>query len=109
MDERRTAGSGTEAMDTSRGSAVSVRVCEQRSAAQRVLPESRFKLQHAGSPSEEAALEEADEKPGSWWPDWDLWMKRHSSGTVRAPAQLGNTNFHVIEAAPGRYVRQKSN
>ena len=54
-------------------------------------------------------LEKADEKPGSWWPDWDFWMKRHSSGTVRAPAQLGNANFHVIEAAPGRYVRQKSN
>ena len=54
-------------------------------------------------------LENATEKPGSWWPDWDAWMKRHSSGTVRAPAQAGNANFHVIEAAPGRYVKQKSN
>jgi len=54
-------------------------------------------------------LEKAEEKPGSWWPDWDIWMKRHSSGTVRAPAQLGNASFHLIEAAPGRYVRQKSN
>jgi len=53
-------------------------------------------------------LEQATEKPGSWWPDWDAWMKRHSSGTVRAPTQPGNDNFHVIEAAPGRYVRQKS-
>ena len=54
-------------------------------------------------------LEKAEEKPGSWWPEWDLWMKRHSSGTVRAPAQPGNANFHVVEAAPGRYVKQKSN
>jgi len=38
-------------------------------------------------------LEKAEEKPGSWWPDWDLWMERHSSGTVRAPAQLGNLIF----------------
>jgi len=53
-------------------------------------------------------LEKATENPGSWWPDWDAWMKRHSSGTVRAPTQPGNDNFHVIEAAPGRYVRQKS-
>jgi polyhydroxyalkanoate synthase len=53
-------------------------------------------------------LGQAIEKPGSWWPDWDAWMKRHSSGTVRAPTQPGNDNFHVIEAAPGRYVRQKS-
>jgi polyhydroxyalkanoate synthase len=54
-------------------------------------------------------LEKAEEKPGSWWPDWDLWMKRHSSGTVRAPAQPGNANYHMVEPAPGRYVRQKSN
>jgi polyhydroxyalkanoate synthase len=54
-------------------------------------------------------LERAEEKPGSWWPHWDAWMKRHSSGTVRAPKQPGNSNFHVIEPAPGRYVRQKSN
>ena len=33
-------------------SAVGGRVCEQRHAAERVLPESRFELQHAGSPSE---------------------------------------------------------
>jgi polyhydroxyalkanoate synthase len=54
-------------------------------------------------------LEEAEEKPGSWWPDWDAWMKRHSTGATRAPALPGNANFHVIEPAPGRYVKQKSN
>jgi polyhydroxyalkanoate synthase len=54
-------------------------------------------------------LEKAEEKPGSWWPDWDDWMKSHSSGTVRAPMQAGNANFQVIENAPGRYVKQKSN
>jgi polyhydroxyalkanoate synthase len=36
-------------------------------------------------------------------------MKSHSSGTVRAPMQAGNANFQVIENAPGRYVKQKSN
>ncbi len=39
-------------------SAVGGRVCEQRYAAERVLPESRFELQHSGSPSKETALEE---------------------------------------------------
>src|SRR3979490_2671223 len=39
-------------------SAVGGRVCEQRYAAERILPESRFKLQHTGSPSKEAELEE---------------------------------------------------
>ncbi len=54
-------------------------------------------------------LENSDEKPGSWWPDWDGWMKAHSSGSVQAPTELGNAAFRVIEPAPGRYVRQKSN
>jgi hypothetical protein len=39
-------------------SAVGGRVCEQRYAAERILPESRFKLQHTGSPSKETELEE---------------------------------------------------
>jgi polyhydroxyalkanoate synthase len=54
-------------------------------------------------------LERAEQKPGSWWPDWDGWMKSHSSGTVPAPKQPGNAAFPVIEPAPGRYVKQKSN
>jgi hypothetical protein len=33
-------------------------------AAERVLPESRFELQHAELPSEEAAVEEKDEIGG---------------------------------------------
>src|SRR6266478_4260698 len=72
MDERRTAGRDTETTDTSRGSAVSGGVCEQRYAAERVLPKSRFELQHAGSPSEEAAMEEKDEK---------RWRRRQVGGS----------------------------
>jgi polyhydroxyalkanoate synthase len=54
-------------------------------------------------------LDNAEEKPGSWWPDWDAWMKAHSSGVVAAPAQPGNARYRVIESAPGSYVKQKSN
>jgi polyhydroxyalkanoate synthase len=54
-------------------------------------------------------LERAEEKPGSWWPDWDAWLKRHSSGRVAAPTQPGNARYRPVEAAPGRYVKQKSN
>ena len=51
----------------------------------------------------------AQERPGSWWPDWDAWMKLHSSGTVPAPTQQGNLQYPLIEPAPGSYVKQKSN
>jgi polyhydroxyalkanoate synthase len=54
-------------------------------------------------------FEGAHENPGSWWPDWDAWMKRHSTGTVPAPTQPGNARYQFIEKAPGRYVKQKSN
>ncbi|WP_210419005.1 class I poly(R)-hydroxyalkanoic acid synthase [Bradyrhizobium sp. NAS80.1] len=54
-------------------------------------------------------LEAAEERPGSWWPDWDAWMKRYSSGTVAAPVRPGNDRYQAIESAPGRYVKQKSN
>jgi len=54
-------------------------------------------------------LERAEEKPGSWWPDWDGWMKRHSSGIVSAPTRPGSARYQLIEEAPGRYVKQKSN
>jgi polyhydroxyalkanoate synthase subunit PhaC len=30
-------------------------------------------------------LEGAQEAPGSWWQDWDAWMKRHSDGITAAP------------------------
>jgi len=57
----------------------------------------------------DAWLDKAEERQGSWWGDWDAWMKRHSTGTVAAPAQAGNANYQVIEPAPGRYVKLKSN
>jgi polyhydroxyalkanoate synthase subunit PhaC len=54
-------------------------------------------------------LDKAQERPGSWWGDWDAWMKRHSTGTIPAPAVAGDANHRVIEPAPGRYVILKSN
>ncbi len=54
-------------------------------------------------------FDNATQKPGSWWPDWDAWMKSHSNGTVLAPTQQGNARYYPIEPAPGRYVKEKSN
>ena len=58
---------GAAATDGSGGPAVGGGVCEQQHAAERVLSQSGFELEHAGSPSQEAALEEKEEKqPGGW-------------------------------------------
>ena len=59
-------------------------------------------------PDPQGWFEAAQEKPGSWWPDWDAWMKRHSTGTIPAPTQSGSPQYPPIEPAPGRYVKQKS-
>jgi polyhydroxyalkanoate synthase len=57
----------------------------------------------------EGWLDKAQEHPGSWWGDWDSWLKRHSTGTVAAPTGPGNAAYRLIEPAPGRYVKLKSN
>ena len=45
---------------------------------------------------------------GSWWPHWQQWLERHSTGR-RAPPDMGApaAGLAPIEAAPGRYVRQR--
>ncbi|MET0334366.1 MAG: class I poly(R)-hydroxyalkanoic acid synthase [Rhizobacter sp.] len=50
----------------------------------------------------------AKETPGSWWPDWDNWLKGHAGKQVAAPKTPGNRQYKAIEPAPGRYVKQKA-
>jgi polyhydroxyalkanoate synthase len=60
-------------------------------------------------PAEAAAwLDGADEKPGSWWPEWAGWLATHAGKQVAAPKAYGNRQHKVIEPAPGRYVKQKA-
>jgi polyhydroxyalkanoate synthase len=53
-------------------------------------------------------LHAAPEHPGSWWPDWDRWLERFADGVRPAPEHYGASGFPVIEAAPGRYVKEKA-
>ena len=57
-DDRKNRVVSAEATYPCGSSAFGGRICEQRYAAERVLPESRFELQHTGSPPKETALEE---------------------------------------------------
>ncbi len=52
-------------------------------------------------------MEDSSEKAGSWWPVWSQWLSRHGGGEREAPSAPGNVQYRAIEAAPGRYVRQR--
>ncbi|NRA84139.1 MAG: class I poly(R)-hydroxyalkanoic acid synthase [Gammaproteobacteria bacterium] len=49
-------------------------------------------------------LESATKKDGSWWPHWQTWLKKRAGKKISAPA-YGNSQYQVIEPAPGRYVK----
>lgn len=57
--------------------------------------------------SPDAWLEAAEEHPGSWWPAWTDWLARHRGGERAAPSAPGNVQYRPVEAAPGRYVKQR--
>ena len=50
----------------------------------------------------------AKELPGSWWTDWSDWLKAQAGKQIAAPKAYGKGKFKAIEAAPGRYVKQKA-
>jgi polyhydroxyalkanoate synthase subunit PhaC len=52
-------------------------------------------------------LAAAEEKKGSWWPDWADWL-RPLAGKLQAPRKLGNAKYAPIEPAPGRYVKERA-
>ncbi|MBJ3776534.1 PHA/PHB synthase family protein [Acuticoccus mangrovi] len=52
-------------------------------------------------------METAKETPGSWWPIWHEWLGAHRSGERVPGRKPGGAVFNAIEAAPGRYVRQR--
>ncbi len=53
-------------------------------------------------------FDSAKEHPGSWWTDWAGWLKGHAGKQIAAPRTPGNKQYKTIEAAPGRYVKQKA-
>lgn len=48
-------------------------------------------------------LEGAKEVEGSWWPDWDKWLSKHSGRQVAA--RTPGATLGALEPAPGSYVR----
>ncbi|GIX17092.1 MAG: class I poly(R)-hydroxyalkanoic acid synthase [Rhodothalassiaceae bacterium] len=52
-------------------------------------------------------LETAEERPGSWWPHWLDWLKRHLGREVPA-REPGSPDFPPLADAPGEYVRVRA-
>ena len=76
-----------------------------------VNPPARNRYQHwtGGPPTGELEtwLEDAEEHPGSWWPDWQAWSE--AQDRKRVPArEIGGGKLAAIEDAPGSYVQVKS-
>jgi polyhydroxyalkanoate synthase len=56
----------------------------------------------------DAWLAGAATQPGSWWKHWRAWLTPQGGKMIAARATLGGAGYTEIEAAPGRYVREKS-
>ena len=64
-------------------------------------------VNHEISPTGDDWLEKAKENRGSWWPLWSEWLGRHGGKPRKAPSRPGNAKYTPIEAAPGRYVKER--
>jgi polyhydroxyalkanoate synthase subunit PhaC len=53
-------------------------------------------------------LGDATSLKGSWWNDWAKWLEPHLGNRVASPKSTGSKAFAPIEAAPGRYVKERS-
>lgn len=42
---------------------------------------------------------------GSWWPDWDKWVKKHAGAKVVGARKPGSGKLKPLEDAPGSYVK----
>ncbi len=50
----------------------------------------------------------AEQHEGSWWPDWDKWVKQHSPKELVDARQPGDGKLKPLCDAPGTYVTMKA-
>ena len=56
----------------------------------------------------ETWLEQGEDHEGSWWTDWEKWVKRYNGGK-KVPARTpGGEESDALEDAPGSYVKVRA-
>ena len=54
-------------------------------------------------------LAQAKDVKGSWWPNYALWLEQFGGKKIQASKTFGNARYKKLEAAPGKYVKEKVN
>ena len=54
-------------------------------------------------------LAAAKDIKGSWWPNYAQWLEQFGGKKIQASKTFGNARHKKLEAAPGRYVKEKVN
>lgn len=55
-------------------------------------------------PTAKEWLDGAEEKKGTWWPHWSVWIRDRSGTQKKAPKKLGSNIHEPLCDAPGTYV-----
>ena len=52
-------------------------------------------------------LAAAKDIKGSWWPNYAKWLEQFGGKKIKASKSFGNARYKKLEAAPGKYVKEK--
>ncbi|MGV0981460.1 MAG: class I poly(R)-hydroxyalkanoic acid synthase [Polynucleobacter sp.] len=52
-------------------------------------------------------LAAAKDIKGSWWPNYAKWLEQFGGKKIKASKAFGNAQYKKLEAAPGKYVKEK--
>ena len=52
-------------------------------------------------------LAAAKDIKGSWWPNYAKWLEQFGGKQIKANKTFGNAQYKKLEAAPGKYVKEK--
>lgn len=52
-------------------------------------------------------LAAANDIKGSWWPNYAKWLEQFGGKKIKASKSFGNAQYKKLEAAPGKYVKEK--